>query len=123
MRKLTTLFLVLFAAFTAHAQTPVFLTKAEVEVLAIGKKWNIVPVASGHKIRWDIRSNGELFGNNYTVNGQDSAKWLVNDAAQFCTKWRGRSVDRCIAIAKDGEAYLTYDSADLKTVLAKVAVE
>jgi hypothetical protein len=100
-----------------------FLSKSEVEELANGKKWDHVRTADNQKIRWDLRSGGNLFANNYTAGGSDSGTWSVNDQGQLCVKWRGRSQNRCVAVAKEGGKVKLVDSADLSGVYADLSVE
>ena len=94
--------LVLSVSLTAVAQERKFLTKSEVESLATGKKWTYVR-PDGNKIAWDLRSGGNIFGNNRTSGRNDAGTWSVNDQGQICTKWRGSSGDGCFAIFKEGE--------------------
>lgn len=107
----------------ASAQDRAFLSRSEVEELANGKKWDHVRTADKQKIRWDLRSGGNLFANNFTAPGSDSGTWSVNEQGQLCVKWRGRSQDRCVAVAKEGGKIKLVDSADLSGEYAELSVE
>ena len=123
MKKLALLALVAGFASVAIAQDRAFLAKADVEALANGKKWNHKRAADGHNVRWDLREGGNLFANNYTVNGSDAGTWSVNDQGQLCVKWRGRSANRCIAVVKNGDKLTMVDSQELAGTYADLTVE
>lgn len=123
MKKLTAVCLAFFLTVPAFAQNRTFLPKAEVESLATGKKWIHLRSADHKSIQWDLRSGGYLYGSGVTLPGRDSGTWLVNDQGQLCVKWRGRSVDRCVAVLKDGEKLIMVDSNDLNGVYAEFTVE
>jgi hypothetical protein len=105
------------------AQNRTFLSRSEVEELANGKQWDHVRTADKQKIRWDLRSGGNLFANNYTAPGSDSGTWSVNEQGQLCVKWRGRSQDRCVAVANEGGKIKLVDSADLSGEYAELSLE
>lgn len=92
------------------ADAVVFLAKTDVEALADGKKWKLHRFSDGHDIVWDLRSGGRLFGRNLTQNTGDTGNWSVSDKGELCVKWRGNSNDSCLAVAREGEAYKTYNS-------------
>ena len=123
MKKLAAMLLAASFSLPALAQEQKFLSKAEVEALATGKKWNHVRLADQNKVRWDLQRGGDFTANNFTSNGSDSGTWLVNDQGQLCVKWRGRSQNRCVAILKDGEKLRMVDSNDLKGAYAELTVE
>jgi hypothetical protein len=121
--KMLTLLLVLPLSMSALAQDRTFLPKADVEALASGKKWVQIRAADQNKVIWDIQSDGAFFGSNVTTNQRDNGTWLVNEQAQLCVKWRGRSPDRCVAVLKDGENFKMVDSNDLQGTYAELTVE
>lgn len=123
MKKMTLVLLALSISMPVLAQDVTFLPKAEVETLAAGKKWIFIRSVDKQKISWDIRSGGNIFGNNLTVYGTDGGTWLVNEQGQLCTKWRGRSPDRCVALLKDGEKLKMIDSNDLKGTYGEIIAE
>jgi len=119
-------FAFLLAAFfgcAVHAQDRAYLSKAEVDGLATGKKWTHVRSSDQNKVRWDLRAGGALFANNLSVGSSDAGKWSMNDLGQLCVKWRGTSTDRCIAVSKEGEKLLMIDSGDLKSIFATLEIE
>lgn len=92
----------------AGAQAPAaaqdaFLSADEVKALATGKKWTFQRSSDSNKVRWDLRDNGSLFGNNITRNSSDSGKWKLNDQGQVCTEWRGNSANACYGVRKKGD--------------------
>jgi hypothetical protein len=93
------------------ADAVVFLAKTDVEALANGKKWKLHRFSDGHDIIWDLRSGGRLFGRNLTQNTGDTGNWSVSDKGELCVKWRGNSNDSCLAVAREGEAYKTYNAS------------
>ncbi len=106
------------------AAVPVFLKKAETEALASGKVWLLVLGSNQNKVRWDIRKGGQLYGNNRTGGGSDSAAWSVNDEGHICTKWRGNSRSGCMLIASEGAGkYKMYFDADLKSTPSEMVLE
>ncbi|MBC7436633.1 MAG: hypothetical protein H7332_11260 [Bdellovibrionales bacterium] len=123
MNKLALSALIAMTMFSAIAQDRAFLSKSEVEALANGKKWNHVRSPDQHKVLWDLRSGGNLFANNFSSNSSDTGSWLVNDIGQLCVKWRGRSVNRCVAVLKEGDKFKLVDSADLNGQYADLSVE
>lgn len=122
MKMASLLFLAGFS-LNAWAQEQSFLSKADIEALANGKKWTHVRVGDGRKIRWDLRNGGQLLANNLSANSSDSGTWFINDMGQLCVKWRGKSIDRCVAVLKEGESLKMIDSNDLKGVYAELNVE
>jgi hypothetical protein len=80
-----------------------FLNPEEVKLLATGKKWIFIRSSDSNKVRWDLRADGNLFGDNLTVTGRDSGKWKVNEQGQVCAEWRGKSSNVCYGIRKKGE--------------------
>jgi hypothetical protein len=115
--------LALFLVAPALAQNRTFLSKAEVERIAAGKKWIHLRTTDQRKIQWDIRSDGNLWGSGFVGPNRDNGRWTVNDHGQLCVKWRGNSVDRCVAVAKDGEKLVMVDSNDLAGVYGELTVE
>jgi Protein of unknown function (DUF995) len=122
MRKIAAIALVLSVSLTALAQERNFLPKAEVESLATGKKWTFFR-QDGNKVVWDLRSEGNLFGNNRTSGRSDAGTWSVNDQGQVCTKWRGSSGDGCFAMFKENEKLKRVDAANLKGAGVEVEIE
>ena len=123
MNKLFVFLVATSACICALAQERQFLAKADVEALASGKKWNHVRAQDKQAVRWDLRSGGSLFANNLTTRQSDSGSWSTNDQGQLCVKWRGKSQDRCVAVAKVGEKLQMVDSADLQGAYAELTVE
>jgi hypothetical protein len=112
------------ATATATASAPVFLKKAEAEALASGKVWLMISGLSQNKVRWDIRKGGQLYGNNRTINGSDTAAWTINDEGHICLKWRGNSRSGCYLIANEGAGkYKLYFDLDLKGNPSEMVVE
>ncbi len=99
------------------------LAKAELEAVASGKKWNLRRLTDGQNIVWDLREGGNLFGRNLSMNSGDAGTWAVNDKGQLCVKWRGNSTDVCVAVAKDGAAYKTYNVASPASPLHELRVD
>ena len=111
------------ASAQAPADAPAYLAKAEVEAIATGKKWKLHRLSDGQDITWDMREGGRLFGRNLTQNTGDNATWSVNDKGELCVKWRGNSNDGCLAVARDGDAYKTYNPAQPAKPFHTLAVE
>ena len=83
--------------------------------MASGKVWLLVLGHNQNKVRWDIRKGGQLYGNNRTGGGSDTAAWSVNDEGHICLQWRGNSRSGCSLIASEGGGkYKMYFEADLK---------
>lgn len=116
------LLLAIALSLPALAQERAFLTKAQVEELASGKKWIFVRMADKQNVRWDLNSGGRLFGRNSSVGDSDSGTWLVNDSGQLCVKWR-RSTDRCVALVKEGTTLKMVDPVDAAGTFADLTVE
>lgn len=89
----------------ARAQERVYLTKTEVEQLLIGKVQKHIKRDDGHSIRWDIRSNGYLYGTDQTTDFTDVAAWSIRENGGFCLKWRAALPNRCFYYFKDGDQY------------------
>lgn len=123
MKQVFAIVLATFFSCAVHAQDRAYLSKAEVESLATGKKWTHVRSSDQNKVRWDLRPGGALFANNLSTGSSDAGKWSMNDLGQLCVKWRGTSADRCIAVSKEGEKLLMIDSGDLKGTFATLEVE
>lgn len=121
MKKGAIFLLIVCASVSALAQERSFLTKPQVEGLAIGKKWIHFRTADGNQVSWDIRAGGQLFANNLTSGQRETGSWVINDDAQLCVKWRGPSVDRCVALIK--QTLQMVDSKDLKRVYADLSIE
>jgi hypothetical protein len=113
----------LLAASLAAAQAGPFLSAQEVSALAANKKWDHVRAADHHKVRWDLRSGGDLYATNMTQNASDSGTWSVNEAGQLCVKWRGRSANRCVHVRRTGEKLQMVDSNDLAGAYGDLTVE
>ncbi len=111
------------ARVAAASTTRAFLAKAEVQTLAAGKTWNYKRADSGSDIRWELREGGALFANNYSANQKDSGTWSVNDQGQLCVKWRGNSIDRCVALLRDGDKVRMVDAAAPNGPLATLAID
>lgn len=110
-------------ASAASATTRTFLVRAEVEPLAAGKKWSFRRADSGSDVRWDLREGGALYGNNYSTNQKDSGTWSINEQGHLCTKWRGGSTDRCMALIREGDKLKMVDAATPGGPSANLAVE
>ena len=79
-----------------HAQPlPAPLDKPAVEALIVGHKLTFVRATDGNKVSWTIDKNGVLYGENYTRDSKDTARWTLNDKGELCLKWRGNSTDGC----------------------------
>jgi hypothetical protein len=100
-----------------------FLTKQEVDAMSTGKKWKYSRMSDGQTIRWDLRSGGNLFGNNLSSSMSDSGSWSINEAGQLCTKWRGSSVDGCFAVQKDGDKFKMFNSKTPDVQFGVITVE
>jgi hypothetical protein len=100
-----------------------YLSKADVEAIASGKKWKLRRAADGNDIVWDLREGGNLFARNLTLNMGDAGSWSVNDKGELCVKWRGNSINVCVLVAKDGVAYKTYNVAQPGSPLHALSVE
>jgi hypothetical protein len=100
-----------------------FLTKQEVDAMSTGKKWKYSRMSDGQTIRWDLRSGGNLFGNNLNSNMSDSGSWSINDEGQLCTKWRGSSIDGCFAVQKDGDKFKMFNSKTPNVQFGVITVE
>ena len=112
-----------FIPISVLAQEQQFLSKTEVGTIATGKKWNHIRVADKQRIVWDLQEGGALYAANFTSGSKDSGTWSINDDGQSCVKWRGKSLDRCVAILRDGDKLKMIDSNDLKGVYAELTVE
>jgi hypothetical protein len=123
MRGLIAICSAFFLVTAVLAQNRIFLSKAEVQQLATGKKWVHVRTADQRKIQWDIRSDGNLYGSGFVGPNRDNGTWMVNDQGQLCVKWRGNSVDRCVAVAKDGDKLVMVDSNDSAGIYAELSLE
>jgi aminoglycoside phosphotransferase len=123
MKKVIAIMLAAYACVTAFAQERTFLTKAEVENLANGKKWTYVRASDSNKIVWDLRSGGDLFANNRTAGVADAGTWSVNDQGRLCTKWRGQSRDGCVALFKDADKLKWVGAGNLKAPGIELEVE
>ncbi|MEO7055425.1 MAG: hypothetical protein ABI281_00820 [Caldimonas sp.] len=97
-------------AVAPNAAPRSFLPKAEIEALALGKKWSFRRTDSGDHVRWDLREGGALFGNNNSTNQKDAGTWTVNDQGHLCLKWRGGSTDRCVALMREGDQLKLVDA-------------
>ena len=126
MKKWLGLLLATFSVITSHAQSHAFLSAAEVDALARGKTWTFVHPENAGKVRWDLRSEGEVTGTNDAFPadhfGADNGVWTVNEKAQLCLKWTVGWAPRCVAVRKDGEKFKLFLSDDLKTVFAELSV-
>ena len=111
------------SAGMAQAQERTFLTKSEVEKLAIGKKWTHMRTRDQRGIIWDIRSDGNLWGSGVSGPNRDQGTWAINEQGQLCVKWRGNSANRCVAVVKDGGKLLMVDSEDLQGVYGDLRVD
>ena len=96
-----------------------YLAKAEVEGdRPPARNRKLHRLSDGHDITWDMREGGRLFGRNLTQNTGDNATWSVNDKGELCVKWRGNSNDGCLAVARDGDAYKTYEPSATRETLS-----
>ena len=108
---------------TPPAEAASYLPKADVEAIANGKKWKLHRFSDGHDVLWDLREGGRLFGRNLTQNTGDTGNWSVNDKGELCVKWRGNSNDSCLAVAREGDGYKTYNAAQPGKPFHALAVE
>lgn len=99
------------------------LSKGEVESLANGKKWVHVRLSDRQRIRWDLSTDGNLFGSSLTTSGTDRGTWSINEIGYLCVKWQGRSTDRCVAVFRDGEKLMLVDSNNLNGTYAELVIE
>ena len=81
------------------------LQKDEVQKLIAGKVLVVRRLRDGALIRWDIRSDGNLYGNNMTTGSSDSAKWVINDDGSLCVEWRGASESSCLYLVRGPQGY------------------
>ena len=123
MKKLLVFACLAWLCHPALAQDRTFMSKADAEGLAKGKKWNHVRAGDGAKVQWDLQGNGQLFGMNQSSGSRDQGKWAINDAGQLCVTWQGRSQNRCVAVLKEGDKLKLVDSGDLKGAYADMTVE
>jgi hypothetical protein len=105
---------------SAHGEDRKVLSKQELESAAKGKRWEHTRALDSQKIVWDLKSEGTVYGNNRTHNRNDSGTWLIDDKGQLCVKWRGKSEDRCVTLAKEGDNWLMIDSADPQGTYARL---
>jgi len=103
------------AAPAAPQPAEAFLSRAEMEAIATGRKWKIRRLADGHEIVWDLREGGGLFARNRT--------WSLDEKGELCVKWRGNSNNVCVVVARDGNAYKAYNAARPGTAFLAVSVE
>jgi hypothetical protein len=82
----------------------VYLTKPEVEQNFVGKSF--VFKRGNEIIQWELRADGNLFGNNRTRNGRDAGSWQLADDGRLCIKWRGGSQDGCRYYYRSNEKFL-----------------
>jgi hypothetical protein len=121
--KKTYLFAMAFAVcFSAGAQERNFLPKAEIEAIVSGKKWTFAR-QDGSKISWDMRSNGNLFGNNRSNGRSDAGTWAVNEQGQLCTTWRGTSMNACYVVFKDAEKFKRALASDVRGAADELTIE
>jgi hypothetical protein len=71
MKALAVMLIATFLATSAFAQARIFLSKAEVDKLATGKKWIHLRPHDQRKILWGIRSDGNLWGSGFVGPNRD----------------------------------------------------
>ncbi len=91
--------IVLFASAAHAADAEGFLDKAAVETFLVDHKITFARHADNNRVKWDIRKNGALYGENLTLNSKDTARWTIDDKGVLCIKWKGNSTDACRVFA------------------------
>lgn len=105
-KQAVSLSVVLCALSFAQTQEPpagVLLNADEAKVFVTGKKLTFIRSSDNNKVRWDLREDGFLYGNNFTSNSRDAGKWKINELGEVCAEWRGKSVNTCYGIRKKGD--------------------
>ncbi len=102
---------------TSHAaESEGFLDKAAVESLVTDHKLTYVRLADGNRVKWDIRTGGALYGENFTQGSKDTARWTIDEKGALCVKWKGNSTDGCRSFSvRDGKT-LMFDSTNAALV-------
>lgn len=121
MKKIMAYLLIASVLMPAFGQERAFLTKLQVEELAIRKKWIHIRTTDTNQVSWDIRSGGQIFANNFTSGSREAGLWSINDQGQLCVKWRSSSPDRCVGLLK--QTLQMVDAKDLRGIYADLAIE
>jgi hypothetical protein len=96
------------AAATAAGLTaaPEFMSAPEMKQLAEDKVWTFRRARDQQNVKWDIRKNGFLYGDNLSSGQRDTAKWKVTDRGELCVEWRGNSTNACVSVRRNAAGQL-----------------
>lgn len=92
------------------AAASTFLKKDELEKLVMGKDVLLRSKSNGNEILWAIKSDGNLYGVNRTIQGTDTATWQIRDDGALCVEWRGASNNSCSFFNRQGDKYTLHRS-------------
>jgi hypothetical protein len=115
----------LFASFAmpTFSQDTKYLSSAEVQSLASGKVWLLVRTGDKKTVRWEIKSDGYIFGDNRTTPSRDVGNWTVSAKDQLCIRWKGKSYDNCYRVQREGEKINLFSPENLKTPASIVTLQ
>ncbi len=111
---------VLFAGTALAADAEGFFDKAAVETFLVDHKITFARHADNNRVKWDIRKNGTLYGENLTLNSKDTARWTIDDKGALCLKWKGNSADACRVFATRDAKTQMFDPANTAVVVGTI---
>lgn len=100
----------LLAPVRATGQSRVYLNKAEVELVIVGKSLLSRNLASGRLSHWRFWPNGTVEAASQGGFGQASGTWSLQDDGRMCVAMLGRS--GCRYWFREGDAYANAESRE-----------
>jgi hypothetical protein len=101
---------VLLAPVRAAGQSRIYLSKAEVELVIVGKSLLSTNLSSGRVSHWRFWPNGSVEAASLAGLGQASGTWNLHEDGRMCVAMMGRS--GCRYWFREGDAYANAESRE-----------